>query len=124
VRHDGSDEAESPGRVEKRDHLRLRPGDGVRGDGVVIEGGSSVDESLVTGESLPVEKHPGARVTGGTINGTGSFVMQAERVGSETLLGQIVRMVAEAQRTRAPIQRLADVGSSFFLPAAVGVPVR
>jgi len=89
----------------------------------VIEGSSSVDESLVTGESLPVEKHPGAPVTGGTINGTGSFVMQAERVGSETLLGQIVRMVAEAQRTRAPIQRLADVVSSFFVPAVVGIAI-
>ena len=88
-------------------------------DGVVLEGASSVDESMVSGESLPVEKHASDRVTGGTLNGSGSFVMRADRVGSETLLAQIVRMVGEAQRTRAPIQRLADVVSSFFVPAVV-----
>ena len=88
-------------------------------DGVVLEGASSVDESMMSGEPLPVEKNAGDRVTGGTLNGSGSFVMRADRVGSETLLAQIVRMVGEAQRTRAPIQRLADVVSSFFVPAVV-----
>ena len=86
----------------------MRPGEKVPVDGVVIEGASAVDESMVTGEPMPVEKTPGARVTGGTVNGTGTFVMRAERVGSDTLLAQIVRMVGEAQRSRAPIQRLAD----------------
>jgi Cu+-exporting ATPase len=98
----------------------VRPGEKVPVDGVVLEGRSSVDESLVTGEPMPVEKHPGEKVTGGTINGTGSFVMRAERVGAETLLAQIVQMVAEAQRTRAPIQNLADLVSSYFVPAVVG----
>jgi Cu+-exporting ATPase len=88
-------------------------------DGVVLEGRSSVDESMVTGEPIPVEKGPEAGVTGGTVNGTGSFVMRAERIGAETLLAQIVRMVAEAQRSRAPIQRLVDVVSSWFVPAVV-----
>jgi Cu+-exporting ATPase len=92
-------------------------------DGVVFEGASAVDESMVTGESIPVEKGPGARVTGGTVNGTGGFVMHAERVGAETLLAQIVRMVAEAQRSRAPIQRLADLVSAWFVPAVVAVAV-
>jgi Cu+-exporting ATPase len=101
--------------------LRVRPGEKVPVDGVVFEGHSSVDESLVTGEPLPVEKNAGAKVTGGTINGTGSFVMRAERVGAETLLAQIVQMVAEAQRTRAPIQNLADLVSSYFVPAVVGI---
>ncbi len=105
------------------DRLRVRPGEKVPVDGVVIEGHSSVDESLVTGEPLPVEKNAGAKVTGGTINGTGSFVMRAERIGAETLLAQIVHMVAEAQRTRAPIQKLADVVSAIFVPAVVGIAV-
>jgi Cu+-exporting ATPase len=105
------------------DRLRVRPGDRVPVDGVVLDGVSSVDESMVTGESIPVEKSPGARVTGGTVNGTGSFIMSAERVGSETLLAQIVRMVGEAQRSRAPIQRLADVVSAWFVPAVVAVAV-
>jgi Cu+-exporting ATPase len=89
----------------------------------VTEGNSSVDESLVTGEAIPVEKRPGASVTGGTINGSGSFVMRAERVGAETLLAQIVQMVAEAQRTRAPIQNLADLVSAYFVPAVIGVAI-
>jgi Cu+-exporting ATPase len=105
------------------DRLRVRPGDRVPVDGVVLHGVSAVDESMVTGEPIPVEKPPGARVTGGTVNGTGSFVMCAERVGSETLLAQIVRMVGEAQRSRAPIQRLADVVSAWFVPAVVAVAV-
>jgi P-type Cu+ transporter len=99
--------------------LRVRPGEKIPVDGVVTEGVSSVDESMVTGESIPVEKTIGARVTGGTVNGTGSFLMRAERVGSDTLLSQIVRLVSEAQRTRAPIQQLADVVASWFVPAVI-----
>jgi P-type Cu+ transporter len=101
------------------DRLRIRPGEKVPVDGSVIEGRSSVDESMVTGESIPVEKTAGDKVVGGTINGTGSLVMQAERVGSATLLAQIVKMVSEAQRTRAPIQRLADRVASYFVPAVL-----
>jgi Cu+-exporting ATPase len=101
------------------DMLRVRPGERVPVDGVVLEGRSLVDESMVTGEPTPVEKQAGARVTGATINGTGSFVMRAERVGADTLLAQIVRMVGEAQRTRAPIQHLADRVSAYFVPAVV-----
>ena len=123
VRADGSDEEVRLDQVKKGDRLRVRPGDKIPVDGEVLEGHSSVDESLVTGESLPVEKHPGAKVIGGTINETGSFVMRADRVGAETLLAQIVHMVAEAQRTRAPIQRLADVVSSYFVPAVVGIAI-
>ena len=101
------------------DRLRVRPGERVPVDGVVIEGASAVDESMVTGEPIPVAKAAGARVTGGTINGTGGFVMRAERVGAATLLAQIVRMVGEAQRSRAPIQRLADRVASYFVPAVL-----
>jgi Cu+-exporting ATPase len=108
-------------RVNPGDRLRVRPGERVPVDGVVIEGSSSVDESMITGEPIPVEKVAGSRVTGGTVNGTGGFVMRAERVGSETLLAQIVRMVSEAQRSRAPIQRLADVVSGFFVPIVVAI---
>jgi Cu+-exporting ATPase len=121
IRPDGNDEEVALELVAKGDRLRVRPGEKVPVDGVVFEGHSSVDESLVTGEPLPVEKNAGAKVTGGTINGTGSFVMRAERVGAETLLAQIVQMVAEAQRTRAPIQNLADLVSSYFVPAVVGI---
>ena len=102
------------------DRLRVRPGEKVPVDGVVLHGGSSVDESMVSGESVPVEKGVGDRVIGSTVNGRGSFLMLAERVGSETLLAQIVRMVAEAQRSRAPIQRLADQVAGYFVPAVVG----
>jgi len=102
--------------VVEGDRLRVRPGEKVPVDGLVIEGSSSVDESMVTGEPIPVEKAVGAKVTGGTINQTGGFVMRAERVGNQTLLAQIVKMVAEAQRTRAPVQRLADVVASWFVP--------
>ena len=105
--------------VRVGDLLRVRPGEKVPVDGVVVEGRSFVDESMVTGESIPVEKHEGSPLTGGTLNGSGSVVMRAERVGDATLLAQIVRMVAEAQRTRAPIQRLADRISEFFVPAVV-----
>ncbi len=123
VRTDGGDEEVPLESVQKGDQLRVRPGEKVPVDGVLVEGHSSVDESLVTGEPVPVEKQVGAVVTGGTLNGTGSFVMRAERVGAETLLNQIVHMVAEAQRTRAPIQALADKVSGHFVPAVVGVAV-
>jgi Cu+-exporting ATPase len=120
---DGAEEDVPLEAAQPGDRLRVRPGEKVPVDGVVLEGASAVDESMVTGEPLPAEKTPGSRVTGGTVNGTGSFVMRAERVGSETLLAQIVRMVSEAQRSRAPIQRLADAVSSYFVPAVVLVAV-
>ena len=116
---DGREEDVPVGHVQVGDGLRVRPGERVPVDGVGLGGKSAVDESMVTGEPIPVEKVPGSRVTGGTINGTGSFLMRAERVGADTLLAQIVRMVAAAQRSRAPIQRLADVVSSWFVPAVV-----
>ena len=109
--------------VQRGDRLRVRPGEKVPVDGTVVDGTSAVDESMVTGESIPVEKTAGSRVIGGTVNGTGSFTMTAERVGAETLLAQIVRMVAEAQRTRAPIQRLADAVSAWFVPAVLAAAV-
>ena len=101
------------------DRLRVRPGEKVPVDGIVLEGSSSVDESMLTGEPIPVEKEAGSQVTGGTLNGGGSLIMQAQRVGAETLLSRIVQMVSDAQRTRAPIQRLADVVASWFVPAVV-----
>ncbi|WDT73876.1 MAG: copper-translocating P-type ATPase [Candidatus Manganitrophus sp.] len=107
--------------VRPGDLLRVRPGERIPVDGVIVEGSSSVDESMITGEPIPVEKGPGGRVTGGTVNGNGSFIMRAERVGADTLLAQIVRMVSEAQRSRAPIQRLADVVSAYFVPIVVAV---
>jgi Cu+-exporting ATPase len=119
LRSDGSEEDIPLDRVRAGDRLRVRPGEKVPVDGVVLEGASSVDESMVTGEPIPVEKTPGGRVTGGTVNGTGGFIMRADRVGSDMLLAQIVRAVSEAQRSRAPIQRLADVVSSYFVPAVV-----
>ena len=105
------------------DRLRVRPGERVPVDGVVVDGTTTVDESMVTGEPIPVEKTTGARVTGGTVNGTGTLVMIAERVGSDTLLAQIVRMVSEAQRSRAPIQSLADTVSGWFVPIVIAVSV-
>jgi Cu+-exporting ATPase len=107
--------------VRPGDRLRVRPGEKVPVDGIVLEGTSSVDESMVTGEPVAVEKEPGARVTGSTLNGTGGFVMSAEKVGKETLLARIVQLVAEAQRSRAPIQRLADSVAAWFVPAVVAV---
>ena len=119
IRVDAQEEDVPLDQVQVGDRLRVRPGEKVPVDGVVLEGSSSVDESMITGEPIPVEKGSGDRVVGATVNGTGSFVMRAERVGSETLLAQIVQMVAEAQRSRARIQRLADVVSSYFVPAVV-----
>ena len=123
LRADGVEEDVPLADVQPGDRLRVRPGERVPVDGVVLEGRSAVDESMLTGEPMPVEKQPGDRVTGGTVNGTGGFVMRAERVGADTLLAQIVRMVAEAQRIRAPIQRLADQVSAWFVPAVVVVAV-
>ena len=119
IRGDGNEEEISLDLITPGDKLRVRPGERVPTDGVILEGVSSVDESMVTGEPIPVEKNKGDKVTGGTVNGTGGFTMLAERVGSETLLAQIVRMVSEAQRSRAPIQRLADTVSSYFVPAVI-----
>jgi P-type Cu+ transporter len=119
IREDGGETDVPLDQVKLGDRLRVRPGEKIPVDGVVLDGHSFVDESMVTGEPIPVEKGPGSRVTGGTVNGTGGFVMRAERVGSETLLAQIVRMVGEAQRSRAPIQRLADQVSAYFVPAVV-----
>ena len=116
---DGAEEDVPIDSVVVGDQLRVRPGEKVPIDGVVVDGTSSVDESMVTGESIPVEKHAGDRLIGATVNGTGSLVMRAERVGSGTLLAQIVRMVADAQRSRAPIQQLADVVAGYFVPAVV-----
>ena len=119
IRDDGAEDDIPLDRVAVGDRLRVRPGEKVPVDGIVLEGTSSVDESMVTGEPIPVEKSPGEAVTGATVNGTGSFVMRAERVGSDTVLAQIVRMVGEAQRSRAPIQRLADVVAGYFVPAVL-----
>jgi Cu+-exporting ATPase len=123
LRPDGSDEEIPVERIQRGDRLRVRPGDRVPVDGVVEEGNSAIDESMITGESMPVEKSSGIRVVGGTVNQTGSFILRAEKLGSETLLAQIVRMVAEAQRSRAPIQSLADKVSGYFVPAVVLVAV-
>ncbi len=118
---DGTDEDVPLERIVIGDRLLVRPGEKIPVDGAVIEGESAVDESMVSGESMPVVKGAGDRVIGATVNGTGSFVMRAEKVGSETLLARIVAMVAEAQRTRAPIQRLADVISAYFVPSVVAI---
>jgi Cu+-exporting ATPase len=123
LRENGDDEEIPLDGVHIGDRLRIRPGESVPVDGVVLEGGSAVDESMVTGESIPVEKEPGAKLIGGTINGTGGLVMRADAVGADTMLSRIVHMVAEAQRSRAPIQRLADVVSAWFVPAVIAVAV-
>ena len=119
IRSDGVEEDVQLDAVEVGDQLRVRPGEKVPIDGSVVEGSSSVDESMVTGESIPVEKQVGDRLIGATVNGTGSMVMRTERVGAGTLLAQIVRMVGEAQRSRAPIQKLADVVAGYFVPAVI-----
>ncbi len=121
VKDDGSDEEVSLDEVHVGDKLRVRPGDKVPLDGVVLEGRSAVDESMVTGESMPVSKDKDARVIGGTINTSGSFVMRADKIGRDTLLSQIVQMVANAQRSRAPIQRLADQVAGWFVPTVIAV---
>ena len=120
---DGTEEDVPLEQVQAGDQLRVRPGEKVPVDGVVIEGTSAIDESMVTGEPIPVEKNAGDRVVGATVNGTGSFVMKAEKVGSETLLAQIVHMVAEAQRSRAPIQKLADIIAGYFVQIVVSIAV-
>jgi Cu+-exporting ATPase len=121
IAEDGSERDVPLEQVQVGDRLRVRPGDRVPVDGTVVEGHTAIDESMVTGEPMPVEKTPGSTVTGGTVNGTGSVVMEATRVGADTLLARIVRMVGEAQRSRAPIQRLADTVSAWFVPAVIAV---
>jgi Cu+-exporting ATPase len=120
---DGSEEEVPIAAILPGDRLRLRPGERVPVDGVVVEGASAIDESMMTGEPIPVEKHAGDRVVGGTLNGTGSLVLRAEKVGADTLLAQIVRQVAEAQRSRAPIQNLADRVSGWFVPAVIAIAI-
>ena len=120
---DGGERDVPLAQVKPGDRLRVRPGEKIPVDGVLLEGRSSVDESMITGESMPVEKSPESKVIGATINGTGSFVMRAERVGSETLLARIVQLVGQAQRSRAPIQRLADRVASWFVPVVIAIAV-
>jgi Cu+-exporting ATPase len=119
IKEDGTEEDIDLGLVETGDRLRVRPGEKVPVDGEVLDGHSSVDESMVSGEPIPVEKQTGDPVTGGTVNGTGGLIMTATRVGDATLLAQIVRMVAEAQRSRAPIQKLVDTVSGYFVPTII-----
>jgi Cu+-exporting ATPase len=123
LRQDGTDEEVPLEQIQPNDRLRVRPGEKVPVDGQVVEGRIAIDESLVTGESMPVTKGPGSRVIGGTMNLTGSFVMRAEKVGRDTMLARIVHMVAEAQRSRAPIQRLADQVSAWFVPSVIAIAV-
>ncbi len=123
VHADGAEEDVPLDQVHPGDQLRVRPGEKIPVDGVVVQGASAVDESMVSGEPIPVEKRPGNPVIGATVNGTGTLLMRAERVGSETLLAQIVQMVAEAQRSRAPIQKLADVVAGYFVPTVTAVAV-
>jgi Cu+-exporting ATPase len=123
IESDGTDHDVPLGDVHVGDRLRVRPGERIPVDGVVLEGKTTVDESMVTGEPIPAEKTAGGKVTGGTVNAVGTFVMRAERVGADTLLAQIVRMVSEAQRSRAPIQRLADLVSAWFVPIVIAIAV-
>jgi P-type Cu+ transporter len=121
--HNGQEEEIPADAIEKGDLLRVRPGEKVPGDGVIVEGQSNIDESMITGEPMPVSKGASDKVVGATVNQTGSFLMRAERIGSETLLAQIVQMVAEAQRSRAPIQKLTDTVSGNFVPAVISIAV-
>jgi len=121
IRENGTEEDIPVKAVHPGDKLRIRPGEKIPIDGVILQGQSAVDESMITGESIPVEKEADAQVTGGTVNGTGALVMRVERVGRDTVLAQIVRMVSEAQRSRAPIQRMADLVAGYFVPIIVGV---
>jgi len=123
LREDGTEEDVPLDQIQPGDRLRVRPGEKVPVDGIVLEGASAVDESMVTGESIPVEKREGNRVIGATVNGRGGLVMRAEKVGAETLLARIVRMVGEAQRSRAPIQRLADQVAGWFVPLVIGIAI-
>ena len=123
VRDNGTEEDIPLDQVQQGDVLRIRPGEKVPVDGEVLKGDSSVDESMVTGEPIPVEKTTGDRLIGATVNGTGSLLMKAKKVGADTLLSQIVNRVAEAQRSRAPIQKLADVVSGYFVPAVVIIAI-
>ncbi|HEY0182106.1 MAG TPA: heavy metal translocating P-type ATPase [Rhodopila sp.] len=123
LRPDGNDEEIPIDQVQVGDRLRVRPGDGIPVDGEVLEGNSAVDEAMVTGESVPVAKQPASRLIGGTVNGTGSLVMRADKVGTDTMLARIVAMVGEAQRSRAPIQRMADTVAGWFVPAVLGVAI-
>ncbi len=116
---DGSESDVPLEQVQVGDRLRVRPGEKVPVDGVVLDGLSAIDESMITGEPIPVEKARGGKVVGATVNGSGSLVIEAGRVGADTLLSQIVRMVSEASRSRAPIQRLADVAAAWFVPIVV-----
>lgn len=120
---DGQEQEIAADEIQKGDLLRVRPGEKVPIDGVIIDGKSNIDESMITGEAMPVAKRPGEKVIGATVNQTGSFLMRAERIGSETVLAQIVQMVADAQRSRAPIQKLTDTVSGYFVPAVIGVAI-
>ncbi|MDB5377782.1 MAG: copper-translocating P-type ATPase, partial [Rubritepida sp.] len=121
LKEDGEDEEIPLSEVQVGDRLRVRPGESVPVDGEVLEGGGTVDESMVTGESLPVEKASGSQLIGATVSGTGALVMRADKVGSDTILARIVAMVVEAQRSRAPIQRMADTVAGYFVPAVIAI---
>jgi Cu+-exporting ATPase len=121
--HDGQEQEIAVDEIQKGDVLRVRPGEKVPIDGVIVDGQSNIDESMITGEPIPVSKRAGEKVIGATVNQTGSFLMRAERIGSETVLAQIVQMVAEAQRSRAPIQKLVDTVSGYFVPAVIGAAI-
>ena len=121
--HDGQEQEIAVDKIQKDDVLRVRPGEKVPIDGVIVDGQSNIDESMITGEPMPVSKRAGDKVIGATVNQTGSFLMRAERIGSETVLAQIVQMVAEAQRSRAPIQKLVDTVAGYFVPAVIGVAI-
>jgi Cu+-exporting ATPase len=121
--HDGQEQEIAVDEIQKGDVLRVRPGEKVPIDGVIVHGQSNIDESMITGEPMPVSKRAGEKVIGATVNQTGSFLMRAERIGSETVLAQIVQMVAEAQRSRAPIQKLVDTVAGYFVPAVIGVAI-